>query len=132
MLSACHIQNTVPYKKTRKTPYELWRGYKPNLSYLKVWGCLVKVLKPVPKRTRLGPKTIDCLFIGYAQNSATYRFLVLRDKGYSFEAGTIIESKNTEFFEYIFPKKTNITYLPQNESIGDPLESSLNQGNVKG
>ena len=66
MLLACHIQNKVSYKKTGKTPYKLWRGYKPNLSYLKVWGCLAKVLKPVPKRTRLGPKTIDCLFIGYA------------------------------------------------------------------
>ena len=69
ILSACLIQNRIPYKKTDKTPYELWRDFKPNLSYLKVWGCLAKVLRPEPKRTRLGPKTVDCMFIGYAQNS---------------------------------------------------------------
>ena len=76
-----------------------------------MWGCLAKVLKPVPKRTRLGLKTIDCLFIGYAHNNATYRFLVLRDEGCLFEANTIIESKNAEFFEAIFPKKANINHL---------------------
>ena len=40
ILSACHIQNRIPYKKTSKTPYELWKGYAPNIGYLKVWGCL--------------------------------------------------------------------------------------------
>ncbi|RVX05571.1 Copia protein [Vitis vinifera] len=38
ILSACHIQNKIPYKKTGKTPYELWKGYAPNIAYLKVWG----------------------------------------------------------------------------------------------
>ena len=36
ILSACHIQNRIPYKKTGKTPYELWKGYAPNIAYLKV------------------------------------------------------------------------------------------------
>ena len=36
ILSACHIQNMIPYKKTGKTPYELWKGYVPNVEYLKV------------------------------------------------------------------------------------------------
>lgn len=38
ILSAYHLQNRIPYKKTGKTPYELWKGYAPNLKYLKVWG----------------------------------------------------------------------------------------------
>ncbi|GJU27302.1 retrotransposon protein, putative, ty1-copia subclass [Tanacetum coccineum] len=37
--SATHILNMVPTKKVDKTPYELWYGKVPNLSYLKVWGC---------------------------------------------------------------------------------------------
>ena len=44
ILSACHIQNKIPYKKTGKNPYELWKGYAPNIAYLKVWRCLAKVL----------------------------------------------------------------------------------------
>nr|GEW67840.1 retrotransposon protein, putative, Ty1-copia subclass [Tanacetum cinerariifolium] len=34
--SATHILNMVPTKKVDKTPYELWFGKVPNLSYLKV------------------------------------------------------------------------------------------------
>ena len=36
ILSAYHIQNRIPYKKTGKTPYKLWKGYTPNIAYLKV------------------------------------------------------------------------------------------------
>ena len=25
ILFACHIQNRIPYKRTDKTPYELWK-----------------------------------------------------------------------------------------------------------
>ncbi|KAJ9680257.1 hypothetical protein PVL29_019539 [Vitis rotundifolia] len=50
ILSACHIQNRIPYKKTGKTPYELWKGYAPNIAYLKVWGCLAKFFLPEPKK----------------------------------------------------------------------------------
>ena len=32
ILFACHIQNRMPYKKTRKTPYQLWKGYAPNIA----------------------------------------------------------------------------------------------------
>ncbi|GKA29143.1 retrotransposon protein, putative, ty1-copia subclass [Tanacetum coccineum] len=37
--SATRILNMAPTKKVDKTPYELWYGKVPNLSYLKVWGC---------------------------------------------------------------------------------------------
>ena len=44
ILSTCHLQNRISYKKTGKTPYELWKGHEPNLKYMKVWGCLAKVM----------------------------------------------------------------------------------------
>nr|GFC95309.1 retrotransposon protein, putative, Ty1-copia subclass [Tanacetum cinerariifolium] len=37
--TAARILNMVPTMKVNKTPYELWHGKVPNLSYLKVWGC---------------------------------------------------------------------------------------------
>ena len=36
ILFACHIQNRIPYKKTGKNPYELWKGYVPNIAS---WKC---------------------------------------------------------------------------------------------
>jgi hypothetical protein len=106
ILSACHIQNRIIFKKTNKTPFELWEKRMPNLKYLKVWGCLAKVLLPEPKKRKIGSKTCDCMFIGYASNSAAYRFLVLKSD--VLELNTIIESKNAEFFESVFPLKSKL------------------------
>ena len=78
ILSASHLQNRIPYKKIGKTLYELWKGHAPNLKYLKWLGCLAKVMLPDPRKGKIGSKTSDCMFIGYASNSVAYRFLVLK------------------------------------------------------
>lgn len=104
ILSACYILNRVPHKRLDKTPYELWKGFAPNLNFLKVWGCLAKVALPDFKRTNVGTKTFDCVFIGYAQNSAAYRFLRLNDN-------SICESRNAEFFEQEFPLTKHVNEL---------------------
>jgi transposase InsO family protein len=36
LLTACHVHNRVLSKKIQSSPYELWNGKKPNLSYFKV------------------------------------------------------------------------------------------------
>ena len=69
LLTTNTILNGIPHKKTSKSPYELWKEKLPSYKKLKVWGCLAKVQAPLPKRTKLRPKTIDCVFIGYASNS---------------------------------------------------------------
>ena len=72
VLTACFILNTVPHKKLNQIPYELWKEYVPNLSYLKVWVCLAKAALPSCKRTNIGPETFDVVFIGYAPVSYTH------------------------------------------------------------
>ncbi|GJR27247.1 retrotransposon protein, putative, ty1-copia subclass [Tanacetum coccineum] len=37
--SVARILNMVPTKKVDRTPYEIWHGKAPKLSYLRVWGC---------------------------------------------------------------------------------------------
>ena len=51
---------------------------------------------PDPKKRKIGSKTSNCMFIGYANNSVAYRFLVLKSD--VLESNTIIETKNAEFF----------------------------------
>ena len=70
-----------------------------------MWGYLAKVVVPTPKKVKIGPKTVDCIFIGYAQNSSAYRFLVYKSEIPDIHRNTIMESRNTSFFEHIFPYK---------------------------
>ena len=103
VLSANYLLNKVSRKTETKTLYELWFGRKPSYKYLKVWGCLAKVMVPTPKKMKIRPKTVDYIFIGYAQNSSTYQFLVYKSNNPDIHKNTIMESKNASFFEHIFP-----------------------------
>ncbi|GJZ69538.1 hypothetical protein Tco_0633088 [Tanacetum coccineum] len=44
--------------KVDKTPYELWYGKVPNLSYLKVWGCEALVKRDTPDK--LEQRSVKC------------------------------------------------------------------------
>ena len=105
ILTSCHVLNKVPTKDNETAPYELWEKRKLTLSYLRTWGCLAKVNLPIPKKRKLGPKTIDCVFLGHANHSVGYRFLVVKSEVPDMKVGTIMESKDATFFEDIFPMK---------------------------
>ena len=50
LLTANYILNRVPHKKLDLIPFELWHGRTPSYHYLKILGCLAKVLAPLPKK----------------------------------------------------------------------------------
>ncbi|GJS20523.1 hypothetical protein Tco_0449155 [Tanacetum coccineum] len=63
----------VPTKKVDKTPYEMWHGQAPKISYLKVWGC-------------------ECFFVGYPRNPIGYSL-------YNLSENKVFVARNAEFFE---------------------------------
>jgi hypothetical protein len=92
LLTASHVLNRILNSNKGKIPYENWVGRKPSLSYLRTWGCLAKVNVSIFKKRKLGPKTMDYVFLGYAYHSIASRFLV-------------VKSRDATFFENIFPMK---------------------------
>lgn len=51
---------------------------------------------PLFKRTTIGARTFDTIFIGYAENSAAYIFMRLDDK-------FVCEARDATFFKDAFP-----------------------------
>jgi hypothetical protein len=80
LLTSYHVLNRVPMKNKEKTPYEEWIWRKPSLSYLRKCDCLTKVNVPINKKPTLGPKIVDCIFLGYAHHNIIYRFLVIKSE----------------------------------------------------
>jgi hypothetical protein len=105
VLTLCHVLNRIPIGKEEKTPYEKWVGIKPSLSYLRTWGCMAKVNVQINKKRKLGPRTMDCVFLGYASCSISYRFLVVKFEVHDVYVDTIMESHVATSFEHIFPLK---------------------------
>ena len=88
--------NRAPSKSVETTPYELWFGKKPKLSFLKVWGCDAYVKKLQPDK--LEPKSEKCVFIGYPKETVGYTF-------YHRSEGKIFVAKNGSFLEKEFLSK---------------------------
>ena len=105
ILTACHVLNRFPTKNKEITPFEEWEKKRLNLSYLRTWGCLAKVNVPISKKHKLGPRTMDCAFLGYAFHSIGYRFLIVKSSVPDMYEGTIMESIDVTFFEDVFPMK---------------------------
>jgi len=85
-----YILNCVPIKVVPKTPFELFKGWKPSLKHMRVWGCPFEVRIYNPPEKKLHPMTI---FIGYAKRSKGYRFYC------PYHITRIMESRNVKFLE---------------------------------
>ena len=64
--------NRCPSKSVEKTPYEMWTGKVPNLSFLKIWGSDAYVKRMFTDK--LGPKSDKCFFVGYPKETKRYYF----------------------------------------------------------
>ena len=80
ILIACHLLNRVSHKKSHTTHFEMWKGHKPNLGYLRVYGCLAYIRLTDPKIPKLGIRATTCDFLGYVIHSVAYRFFDLENK----------------------------------------------------
>ncbi|GJY27476.1 zinc finger, CCHC-type containing protein [Tanacetum coccineum] len=96
MLTACYLLNKVLNKRNKITPYELRTKKKPNLNYLRVWGCRAVVRLPDPKLKTLGERGIECIFIRYAEHSKAFRFYLI-EPNESVLINSIIESRDAIF-----------------------------------
>jgi hypothetical protein len=63
---------------------------------------------PINKKRKLGPKIVDCVFLGYVFHSIVYRFLIINSRVPDMLVGTIMESRDATFFEDEFPMKATL------------------------
>lgn len=94
-------------------------------------GCLVRVPIPVPKTTRIEPKTVDCAFIVYAQNSSAYRFRVIKSDNSVARRNDILEARDASFIEDIFPYKALPQVDPSNPPCGGSVRESDSEKEVE-
>nr|GEV79773.1 hypothetical protein [Tanacetum cinerariifolium] len=80
-------------KYVEKTPYKVWHGKAPKLSYLKVWGCEALVNQDtLTKPDKLEPMSIKCIFIGYPKEIIGYSF-------YYPSENKVLVAQNAKFLE---------------------------------
>nr|GEX82858.1 hypothetical protein [Tanacetum cinerariifolium] len=108
---AVRILNMVPTKKVDKTPYEIWHGKVPNLSYLKVRGCEAYVKRDLAdklhqrsvksERTMRAPNRL-CLNIKVEDDEVGDIGEPANYKAATLDLDKVVRSK------WIYKKKTNM------------------------
>ncbi|GJT52698.1 retrovirus-related pol polyprotein from transposon TNT 1-94 [Tanacetum coccineum] len=81
-----------------KTPYELLSGRKPTLDYFRVFGSKWFILNTKYYFTKFDPKSYECVYLGYFQNSKAYIILHKHTR-------KVEESLNVTFDETSPPSK---------------------------
>ena len=68
--TAFHIVNRVHFKpSTKKTPYELWKGRKPNVKYFRIFGCSCFILKDRENVGKFDTRSNEGIFLRYSSTS---------------------------------------------------------------
>ncbi|KAJ8492316.1 hypothetical protein OPV22_014037 [Ensete ventricosum] len=50
--TAAYLLNRVPLKSVVSTPYEIWKGKKPDLKIVKMWSCPAHIRRHNPDKTK--------------------------------------------------------------------------------
>ncbi|GJS14752.1 ribonuclease H-like domain-containing protein [Tanacetum coccineum] len=84
--TACYVQNRVLVVKSHnKTPYELFHGRTPTLSFMRPFGCPIIILNTIDYLGKFDGKADEGFFVGYSLNSKAFRV---------FNSRTIIVEEN--------------------------------------
>ncbi|GJZ98026.1 ribonuclease H-like domain-containing protein, partial [Tanacetum coccineum] len=115
--TACYVQNRVlVIKPHNKTPYELFLGRKPALSFMRPFGCPITILNTIDHLGKFDGKADEGFFIGYSTNSKEFRVFNSRTR-------IVEENMHVQFSE----NTSNITGSGPNWLFDiDALTNSMN------
>ena len=72
--TSCYVLNRVLLRPIlKKTPYELWKNKKPNISYFKFFGSKCFILNIKDNLGKFDAKSDVGLFLGYSTSSKDFR-----------------------------------------------------------
>jgi len=128
--TACHIINRCLIRPIlKKTPYELWNGKKPNISYFHPFG--YKCFIHNNGKDNLGkfdPKSDEGIFLGYSPSSRAYRVYNKRTLCIEESIHVVFVDTNPRPRNEHIPEDEEISCAPKSVIVGkDHQNESANQ-----
>ncbi|GJR77081.1 retrovirus-related pol polyprotein from transposon TNT 1-94 [Tanacetum coccineum] len=108
--TSVYLLNISPTKAVyNRTPYEAWKGNKPKVSHLRVFGCITYALINSNSRRKLDEKSVKCIFVGYSPQSKAYKL-------YDPLSGKVLISRDV-----VFNENASWDFSSGKEISGDPI-----------
>src|ERR1044072_3714968 len=119
--TACYIQNRISIRPIlNKTPYELWKNKKPNISYFHPFGCTCFVLNTKDHLGKFDSKAQKCILLGYSECSKGYRI-------YNKDSEIVEESIHVRFDDKLDSDKSKLVEKFADLKINVPEVDPANQ-----
>nr|GEV85694.1 reverse transcriptase domain-containing protein [Tanacetum cinerariifolium] len=100
--NACYVHNRVLVVKPHfKTPYELFRGRTPALSFMRPFGCHVTILNTLDHLGKFDGKSDEGFFVGYSTNSKAFKVYIIRTRKMT------VTTDEKGFISAIYKEKTH-------------------------
>ncbi|XP_039011686.1 uncharacterized protein LOC120140771 [Hibiscus syriacus] len=110
---------------TQRTPFEALYHKSPDLSHLRVFGCLCYATK-LNYRDKFSLKAIPCVFMGYSSTQNGYILFSLQSQQFLVSRDVVFHEVN---FPFHFPVSESSPFFPSHSHIPDSdfliLDSSL-------
>ncbi|KAL0426860.1 UNVERIFIED_CONTAM: Retrovirus-related Pol polyprotein from transposon TNT 1-94 [Sesamum latifolium] len=115
---ACYLINRSPRASLGgKVAEEVWIGNPVNFDHLRTFGCLAYVHVPSDERSKLDPKSKQCIFLGYKKGVKGYKF-------WDPVARKMVVSRDAVFDEQ-FMLQQHQDKMPKDSSSSDTLQMEL-------
>ncbi|CAJ2637485.1 unnamed protein product [Trifolium pratense] len=119
--TACYVSNRVIIRPIlKKTPYELFKGRKPNISHFHIFGCKCFVLNN--DKDNLGKfdeKSDEGIFLGYSLTSKAYRIYNKRTLTIEESMHVSFDESNTSKEDIVVCDNDDILEMPSEEVAKD-------------
>ena len=118
---------------TKKTPYELWKGRKPNVKYFKIFGSTCFILKDREHMGKFDSRSNEGIFLGYSFTSKAYQVYNKRTKKVMETVNVVIdevsnfgsEKSSEEISKAILPSEPKVVQEEVDQDSISPSTPSI-------
>ena len=121
--TTCHTVNRVYFRPdTKKTPYELWKGRKPNVKYFRIFGSTYFILKDRENVENFDSWSKEGIFLGYSFTSKAYWEYNKRTMKVMETMNVVIDESSDFGFEKGIEKFTKEILPPEPKEVQEVVE----------
>ena len=121
--TVCHTINRVYFRPdTKKTPYELWKGRKPNVKYFRIFGSTCFILKDRENVGKFDSRSDEGIFLRYSSTSKAYQVYNKRTKKVMETVNVVIDKVSKSGFEKISEEIPKEILLPKPKGVREIVD----------
>ena len=121
--TTCHTINRVYFRLgTKKTPYELWKGRKPNMKYFRIFGSTCFILKDRENMGKFDSRSDESIFLGYSSTSKAYRVYNKRTMKVMETMNVVIDESSDSSFEKLSEETPKEILPPKPKDVQEIID----------